>query len=172
MIIRIASGKNYLMRQDIFMCPWAAAALLLLLATSPNISTALFAQQMHSLRSSSHARLYQNARFSQGPCCSAHGNIPRRKGMRRTRESMLHVESQGKLAPASSLVQQSSPLRTAIDQALPFGRCVGVELPLALTAEAMRTAKKELMPEEMSYCLGLPPSLQVSEVMSQLVLFT
>lgn len=165
-------GEHYLMRQDIFLCPWAAAALLLLLTTSPNLSMAFSAQHMHnSLRSSSHARLFQNAHFSRGLCCAAHDSIPRRKGVRRTRESMLQSERQGISSPSASRVQQSSPLRTAIDRALPFGRCVGVELPVALTAEAVRTAKEELMPEEMSYGLGLPPSLQVSDMALPLVQF-
>lgn len=166
-----ASVTHYLMRPEICLCPWAAAALLLLLATSPNLSMAFSAQHMHSLRSSSHARLFQNAHFSRGLCCAAHDNIPRRKGMRRTRGSMLHTERQGVSSSSASRVQQSSPLRTAIDRALPFGRCVGVELPVALTAEAVRTAKEELMPEEMSYGLGLPPPLQVSDMAPPLVLY-
>lgn len=74
---------------------------------------------------------------------------------------MLHSDTQGRSASPAPHAKSLAPLLTSIDRALPIGRCVGVALPLALTAEVVRAAKEELMPEEMSYCLGLPPALQV-----------
>eukprot|EP00903_Cladosiphon_okamuranus_P009429 g8991.t2 len=54
-----------------------------------------------------------------------------------------------------------SLLPTAMDTILPFGRCVGVALPKALTDDVMRAAEEELLPEEMAYCAGLPKPLQL-----------
>lgn len=61
---------------------------------------------------------------------------------------------------ASARAAPAAALRTAMDTYLPFGRLVGVELPVKITEEAMRVASAELMPEEVSYCLGLHPAMQ------------
>lgn len=74
---------------------------------------------------------------------------------------MLHSDAYAGSASTSARVQLS-PLPTAMDRILPFGRCVGVALPVALTDDVMRAAEEELLPEEMSYCAGLPKTLQVS----------
>lgn len=74
---------------------------------------------------------------------------------------MLHDDAQGKASIPTSKFSPASLLLTVMDRLLPFGRCVGVALPASLTAETLRLAEQELMPEEMSYCLKLPPVLQV-----------
>lgn len=76
---------------------------------------------------------------------------------------MLHPDAFGGAISTSSHAKLSA-LPTAMDTVLPFGRCVGVALPLTLTDDVMREAEEELLPEEMAYCAGLPKSLQVGPV--------
>lgn len=135
---------------------WAALAyVILLLCDSTLSSMALCVYQSHHLRSASYALRHRSAMFATPT------PVQRRKSLRRRRAAgMLHSEACGGPSSASSDVP-TRPLRTAMDRVLPFGRCVGVALPSAMTDDVMRAAEQELLPAEIAYCLALPPTLQV-----------
>lgn len=142
--------------------PWASLVFVLLLCDSSTLSMALCVLQMHQLRSVSTAVRSCKPGFKPAPFSDAgRAQVPRHKGVRRGRaSSSIHSDAQKRVtSPASHL--PPLPLMTAMDRALPFGRCVGVALPSALTADTLRAAEEELIPEEVSYCLALPPTLQV-----------
>ena len=73
----------------------------------------------------------------------------------------MHASAQGDSTVPTFCLPSASRLLTVMDKVLPVGRCVGITLPSVLTTEALRIASEELMPEEVSYCLGLPQALQV-----------
>lgn len=153
------------MKRELTLRRWAALAYVsLLLCRSPTLSMALCVHQSRHLRLAGYALRFPKA--TTAVTIEGSSSIlvprPRRKGLRRGRAAtMLHSDAYAGSASTSAQVQLS-PLPTAMDRALPFGRCVGVALPVALTDEVMRAAEEELLPEEMSYCAGLPKTLQVS----------
>ena len=159
-------NSRYTMRRKHVIFPWAALAVVILLCDSSTLPMAICVHQMHQLRPVSTAvrncctpRL--NPAFS--PFSDAgRAVLPRRKGLRRGSTSELHSDAQERVTSPSSHLQPS-PLLTAMDTVLPFGRCVGVALPSTLTKDTLRAAEEELMAEEVSYCLALPPTLQVGE---------
>lgn len=158
---RVDTAGHLPMKRELTLRRWAALAyVLLLLCPSPTLSMALCVHRSRHLRS---------ARYALGPAkataveASSSITSPRRKGLRRGRSAtMLHSDAYAGSTSTSAHVHLS-PLPTAMDRVLPFGRCVGVALPVALTDEVMRAAEEELLPEEMSYCAGLPKTLQVSD---------
>lgn len=164
------SWKTYIyivvqpMKRELVFCPWATISFVLLVCESCTLSMALCVHQGLFLRSSSCALRFRATRLKQPHSVTssdpARANTPQRKRPRRGRASSLHSDAYGRPNPPASHVQ-SSVLLTAMDKVLPFGRCVGVALPSALTNDALRAAKQELMPEEVSYCLGLPATMQV-----------
>lgn len=154
------------MRRKLVICPWAALAFVVLLCDSSALSMAICVHQMHQLRPVSTAVrncCKPGLKPAFSPFADAgRAELPRRKGLRRGRASALHSDANERVtSPASHL--QPSPLLTAMDRVLPFGRCIGVALPSALTKDTLRAAEEELMPEEVSYCLALPPTLQVGQ---------
>lgn len=157
------------MRCSVAVCPWAALAFVFLLCDSSTLSMAICVHQMHQLRSVSTAVRSCKPGFKPAPFSDyGRAQVLRRKGVRRGRaSSALHSDAQERVtSPASHL--QPLQLLTAMDRALPFGRCVGVALPSALTKDTLRAAEEELMPEEVSYCLALPPTLQVGTLISSI----
>lgn len=153
------------MRRKLVSCPWAALAFVILLCDSSTLSMAICVHQMHQLRPVSTAAVRNCCKPGLKPAFSPFSvagcaELPRRKGLRRGRASALHSDAHERVTSAASHLQ-SSPLLTAMDRVLPFGRCIGVALPSALTKDTLRAAEEELMPEEVSYCLALPPTLQV-----------
>lgn len=157
------------MKRELALRRWAALAyVLLLLCHSPTLSMALCVHQSRHLRSARYALRHPKAApaavelaFSSSAVTQA---SPRRKGLRRARAAtMLHSDAYAGSTSTSAHVQLS-PLPTAMDRVLPFGRCVGVALPAAMSDDVMRAAEEELLPEEMSYCAGLPKTLQVKPV--------
>lgn len=152
------------MRQEVVFCPWAATTLLLLLCESSTLSMAFSVHNTRHIRSSSHAFHFQIARFQADTVPSVRFNefsIASKRRLRRSRTSLYHFDATERSASPTPPVQPPASLATAMDKALPFGRCIGVALPLALNEETVRAATKELMQEEMAYCFGLPPALQV-----------
>lgn len=159
------------------LCPWAAAAFLLILCDALGRSMALWINHVQGFRTSCQA-LVLNAKmvhnfkrtsslFSSSCTVHAacHSAFPRRGGVRRGRARILHSNAQVEPTPCTSHTQQQFPsvFSTAMDRTVPFfGRCVGVSIPSVLTTEVVAVAKDELMPEEMAYCLKLPTPLQVS----------
>lgn len=153
------------MRRKLVSCPWAALAFVSLLCDSSALSMAICVHQMHQLRPVSTA-VRNCCKLGLKPAFSSFSDagraeLPRRKGLRRGRASALHSDAQERMPSPASHLQPSPLLLTAMDRALPFGRCIGVALPSALTTDTLRAAEEELMPEEVSYCLALPPTLQV-----------
>lgn len=162
------------MKHGLALCPWATATLIML-CNSPVLSVALILRQARLLRSPNPAQNYPEFVSSRRPygraistqaCAPIPAALRRRKGLRRGRSCMIDVAGQqGRSGPAWSTraAVPPPPLRTAVDTALPFGRLVGVELDEGLSLDdAVRAATAELMPEEVRYCSGLPPSVQVS----------
>lgn len=157
------------MKRELALRRWAALAyVLLLLCHSPTLSMALCVHQSRHLRSARYTLRHPKAPAAAVEAFSSLSSFssfttPRRKGLRRARPAtMLHSDAYAGSTSTSTHVQLS-PLPTAMDRVLPFGRCVGVALPVALTDDVMRAAEEELLPEEMSYCAGLPKALQVSD---------
>lgn len=152
------------MERKVALHRWATLAYaILLLCDSPALSMAFCVNHSRYLGSASYAQSFQSFRESAARKAAATSTLPRRKGMRRGRAtSMLHTDAHGGSTSTSSSRVQLSQLPTALDRVLPFGRCVGVALPPALTDDVMTAAGEELLPKEMAYCLGLPRALQVS----------
>lgn len=161
-------------------CPWATAVLLMLvLSKHPALSLALTARQLRFFRKPIHPPHPSCQLHSFATCHTSNGHRAEHalrpsekgsfrkgkqgKGLRRARSWMLDASDlQGQsVSFTSARAAPAAALRTAMDTYLPFGRVVGVELPVKMTAEAMRVASAELMPEEVSYCLGLHPTMQV-----------
>ncbi|CAM9449500.1 unnamed protein product, partial [Hapterophycus canaliculatus] len=143
------------MKRELAFRRWAALAYVIpLLSVSPLLSMALCIHQSHHLRSSSYALRHYGAIFATPPPAQ------RRLLRRRRAAGMLHSESCEESSSMSPDVS-ARQLSTAMDKVLPFGRCVGVALPSALTDDVMRAAEEELLPEEIAYCLGLPTTLQL-----------
>ncbi|CAM9628261.1 unnamed protein product [Laminaria digitata] len=152
------------MRRKLVSCPWAALAFVFLLCHSSALSMAIRVHQMHQLRPVSTA-VRNCCKLGLKPAFfsfsdAGRAELPRRKGLRRGRASALHSDAQERMPFPASHLQPSPLLLTVMDRALPFGRCIGVALPSALTTDTLRAAEEELMPEEVSYCLALPPTLQ------------
>lgn len=136
---------------------------------SSNQVLLLRAAQFHrrsSLKSCSYNR---RATGTHSPLSDASiGSAAALKYLQRGRSKMLEKEwsrgvSAARRSATSTLrpAQEIPPLRTAMDTMLPYGRLVGVELPVEISDAVMRVAEAELMPEEVSYCLRLHPVLQV-----------
>lgn len=156
------------MKRELVLRRWAALAhVLLLLCHSPTLSMALSVHQSRHLRLARYAFRHPTPAsaveaLTFSSVSSSSLTSPRRKGLRRARAAtMLHSDAYAGSTSTSAHVQLS-PLPTAMDRVLPFGRCVGVALPAAMTDDVMRAAEEELLPEEMSYCAALPKTLQVS----------
>lgn len=149
---------------------WAALIyVLLLLFDSPTLSMAFCVHQSRHFRSSGSYSLRNQQAIVAAAAASSVSDIVTspmaiRKSLRRGRaaSSMLHSETYGGSASTSSHLKLPA-LPTAMDRVLPFGRCVGVALPAAMTDDVLRAAEDELLPEEMAYCLRLPKTLQVNE---------
>lgn len=148
---------------------WASLTyVILLLCDSPTLSMAFCVHQSRHFRSSSDVLRHQQAILAAAAAAASSVSgivtapMPRRNSLRRARaaSSMLHSETCGGSTSTSSHMQLPA-LPTAMDRALPFGRCVGVALPAALTDDVLRAAEEELLPEEVAYCLRLPKTLQV-----------
>ncbi|CAM9439998.1 unnamed protein product [Ectocarpus fasciculatus] len=153
------------MERKVALHRWATLAYaILLLCDSPALSMAFCVHHSRYLGSASYAQSLQSFRESAARKAAATSTLPRRKGMRRGRAtSMLHTDARGGFTSSSSSSRvQLSQLPTALDRVLPFGRCVGVALPPALTDDVMTAAGEELLPKEMAYCLGLPKALQLT----------
>lgn len=150
---------HFPMKRELALRRWAAPAyVLVLFCHSFTLSMALSVHQARYMHSARYV-LRQTKVTSVRAMSSV--TSPRRKGRRRGRTTaMLHSDAYAG-SPSTSAQVQPSPLPTAMDRALPFGRCVGVALPVALTDDVMKAAEEELLPEEMSYCAGLPKTLQV-----------
>lgn len=71
------------------------------------------------------------------------------------------IQGQSVSGSSTSSSARSHAMSTVMDTWLPFGRLVGVALPVDMTEDAMRVATAELMPEEIAYSLGLSPAIQV-----------
>ena len=163
------AGFTLPMKRELVLRRWAALAhVLLLLCHSPTLSMALSVHQSRHLRLARYAFRHPTpasaveALTFSSVSSSSSLTSPRRKGLRRARAAtMLHSDAYAGSTSTSAHVQLS-PLPTAMDRVLPFGRCVGVALPAAMTDDVMRAAEEELLPEEMSYCAALPKTLQVS----------
>jgi len=152
------------MKHELALRRWAALAyVILLLCDSPTLTMAFYVHQSRHLRSSGYAlRRHPKPAAAEAPSSSV--TAARRRGLRRGRSTaMLHLDAYGGATSTSSHAKLSV-LPTAMDTVLPFGRCVGVALPLTLTDDVMRVAAEELLPEEIAYCVGLPKSLQVGPV--------
>lgn len=153
------------MKRELALRHWAALTYVFLF-DSPALSMAFCVHQSRHFRSPSHALRHQQAVIAQAARSSFSDFIAapilRRNNQRRGRaaSSMLHSETYGRSTSTSSHMKLSV-LPTAMDRVLPFGRCVGVALPAALTDDVLRAAEEELLPEEVAYCLRLPKTLQV-----------
>lgn len=149
------------MERKVALHRWATLAyVILLLCDSPALSMAFCVHHSRYLRSASYARSFRESAAARQT--TATSTVARRKGMRRGRTtSMLHSDAYGGSTSTPSSEVQLSQLPTAMDRIIPFGRCVGVALPPALTDDVMTAAGAELLPKEMAYCLGLPRALQV-----------
>ncbi|CAM9742236.1 unnamed protein product [Scytosiphon promiscuus] len=142
------------MKRELAFRPGAALAYVSLLLCDSTLSSMAFCvhRSLH-LRSPSDVLRYQHTMFA------APAQEQRKKLLRRRRAvGMLHSEAREGPPSASPDIRM---LPTAMDRVLPFGRCVGVALPSALTDDVMTAAEGELLPEEIAYCLGLPTSLQL-----------
>ena len=160
-----AFSLNY-MKCELALRRWATLAhVLLLLCGSSTLTMAFCVHQSRHLRSSANALRLRH--HSSGPVVAealSSSAATRRRGLRRARATvMVHSDAYGGGGGVTSTPSHAkvSALPTAMDRVLPFGRCVGVALPLTLTDDVMRAAEEELLPEEIAYCVGLPKSLQV-----------
>lgn len=166
------------MKGGITLCAWAAATSLML-CTPPVLSFALNLKQTRLLRFPNPTSIYDEiahfpTQVNVANLRSARryaGYTPSRKRLRRDRPCMMDADSRGHMKPFEpscihplSPAGSSSPLRTAMDTMLPFGRLVGVELPQDLNLDdALRVAAAELLPEELHYCSKLHPAMQVGD---------
>lgn len=157
------------MSYELIPCPWVAIVLFLLLSESPTLLMAFCAHNTHRVRSLASSPHLRNSQVYLGKRSVGLNprtysiNLSKDQGndIHRHRSFKLHADAQGQASIPTSKLPPASLLLTVMDRHLPFGRCVGVALPASLTAETLRLAGQELMPEEVSYCLKLPRLLQV-----------